>query len=187
MGASLAYLGVAKAGQVLVVENAAHSDVIIVLCEDFTDSRAERGLKLLREGYGAKLVLEAPDRVHYGRNQAAAAEDYLQRTAPDELSRVYVCSISPDSEMREMMQLDLCIQRIAPNASSGLLVTSDYLTRRSLDTAQHTLPRYRWTIAATRKLDLSPRWWRNRESAKVVVTEWQKLVWWLVVKRWRAD
>jgi uncharacterized SAM-binding protein YcdF (DUF218 family) len=141
-------------------------------------------LNLLREGYGQRLVLDAPNRVHYGRNLTTAARDYLQRAALDQISRVDVCSISSNSTRRELAQVDLCIQRIAPGASSGLIVTSDYLSRRSLVMAQRVLPRYKWSIASARELDLGPRWWRNRESAKIVLTEWQRLVWWTMVERW---
>jgi uncharacterized SAM-binding protein YcdF (DUF218 family) len=185
-GIALACFGAAKSGQFLVVDNPKRSDLIIVLSEDFNDDRAERGLTLLRAGYAQQLLLNAPDRVHYGRRQTEAAKDYLSKAAPDQASQVSVCRISSDSTRREMTQVAGCIQRIAPNATSGLLVTSDYLTRRSLDTAQRLLPRYQWSVAAARELDLGSRWWQNRESAKIVVTEWQRLLWWIVVDQWTA-
>lgn len=185
-GIAIVCVGVAESGQFLVVDRPKRSDLIIVLSEDFNDDRAQRGLTLLRAGFARQFLLDAPDRVHYGQNQTEVASDYLGKAAPDQASRVSVCRISSDSTRREMTQVALCIQRIAPNASSGLLVTSDYLTRRSLDTAQRVLPRYQWSVAAARELDLGPRWWQNRESAKIVLTEWQKLLWWLVVEQWTA-
>ena len=184
---SVACYALARAGHFLVLDRPIRSDLIVVLAEDFSDDRAERAVALLRQGYGKQLVLDAPDEIHYGLSKSDAAADYLQRSAPYAVGRVHVCPITRKSSRREMVQLDDCIRKIEPDATSVVLVTSDYLTRRSLDVAQRVLPRYRWSVAAVREFKLGTLWWRNRESAKVVVTEWQRFMWWITIEQWTAD
>jgi hypothetical protein len=179
--------GFTRAGRFLVLDTPEPSDFVVIPAEDFNDDRVERGLALLRHGYGQQLVLDAPDEIHYGLNEADAAVEYLRRSAPEVTDQVHVCRISRGSAPGEMIQLGVCIKRIEPNATSAVLVTSDYLTRRSLDTARHVLPRYHWSVAAAREFEFGPLWWRNRESAKVVLTEWQRLLWWTIIERWTAD
>ena len=31
----------------------------------------------------------------------------------------------------------------------------------------------------------SDQWWKNREWAKAVFQEWQRLIWWNLVDRWK--
>jgi hypothetical protein len=179
--------GISRAGRFLVLDRPVPSDLVVVLAEDFSDDRAERALALLRQGYGRQLVLDAPDEIHYGVNKSEAAADYLRRTVPDAVDRVHVCPIMQKSSRREMVQLAACIKRIEPNATSAVLVTSDYLTRRSLAVARCVLPRYRWSVAAVREFSFGSFWWRNRESAKVVLTEWQRFLWWTLIEQWTTD
>jgi len=184
---SIACYGVSTAGRFLVINRPMPSDLIVVLAGDFSDDRAERALALLRQGYGKQLILDAPDEIHYGLSESDAAADYLRRNAPDAGGRVHVCTITRKSYRHEMVELDGCIKRYEPNAASAVLVTSDYLTRRSLDVAQRILPRYRWSVAAVREFTFGPFWWHNRESAKVVFTEWQRFMWWKTIEQWTAD
>ena len=184
---TIASYSVSMAGRFLVIDEPVPSDVIVVLAEDFSDDRAERALALLRRGYGRELVLDAPDEIHYGFNKSEAAADYLRRSVPDASGRVHVCPITRKSNWPEMVQLDGCIKRFELNAGSAVLVTSDYLTRRSLKVARRVLPRYRWSVAAVREFKFGPLWWRNRETAKVVLTEWQRFLWWQAIEQWTTD
>lgn len=187
IGIAGAALAIAKCGQFLIVNRPQRSDLIIVLSENFDDFRVERGLSLLRAGFAQQLILNAPNWTRYGRKQADAAEDYLHRNASDQGSRVHECTISSDSTPEEMSQAARCIRLFAPNATSVLIVTSDFLTRRSLATAERVLPGYRWSVVATQESNIGSHWWRNRESAKIVWSEWQKLLWWKIVEQWTLD
>ena len=65
-----------------------------------------------------------------------------------------------------------------------LLVTSDYHTRRALAIARQAYPSNSWSVAAANSGLLSaPRWWTDRQNAKEVLLEWQKMVWWELVER----
>jgi uncharacterized SAM-binding protein YcdF (DUF218 family) len=78
--------------------------------------------------------------------------------------------------------------------SSVLIVTSDYHTRRAFSIFTARLPHYRWSIAdaweayaggAPQRMP-ADNWWRNRRWAKTIAEEWQKLIWWELVDRWKA-
>lgn len=67
-----------------------------------------------------------------------------------------------------------------------LLVPSDYHTHRALSVFSNRLPAYRWSVAAANDTtQFGIRCWQHRESVKNAVKAWQKLVWWMVVERWR--
>lgn len=176
----------AEAGRFLIIDKPQHSDLIVILGTDFNDFRVERGLTLLRQGYARQLILDAPNWTKYGRNQVDAANDYLLRAAPDQLGRVHVCRIS-DSTQQEIAQLGSCIRSVAPRATSGLLVTTDIITRRTLSTARVMLPQLQWSIAAAQASKVDQQWWQNRERAKNVFIEWQGLLWWEIVGRWTPN
>jgi uncharacterized SAM-binding protein YcdF (DUF218 family) len=174
-----------NAGKWLVVDDPRHSDVMVVLAGDFGDIRFQGGLKLLREGYAQQLVLDAPDWIRYGRTEFERAQTYVRDAAPDKATQVHVCSFHTDSTVGELREVAPCIRAIAPHASTALLVTSDFHTRRALSVAHHTLPQYQWSVAAIPDIQtFGTVWWRNREWAKTTLTEWQKLCWWQIVERW---
>jgi uncharacterized SAM-binding protein YcdF (DUF218 family) len=76
---------------------------------------------------------------------------------------------------------------LGPSVTRVLLVTSDYHTRRALDTFRRQLPQYHFSIVAVHdNSSFSPiGWWRRRQWAKTTVLEWSKLVWWKLVDRWK--
>lgn len=186
VAASLGCVFAAEAGRFLVINNPMQSDFIVVLAGDIGDIRAEHGLMLLRKGYASQLVLDAPNWIRYGRNQAEAAADYLQETAPDQIGRVHVCSFSSDSTEQELAEISTCIRGVAPHAHSGLVVTSTYHTRRALEIARRVHPEYSWSAAAASDPDFDVHWWRTRQHAKTLLMEWQKLAWWTIVEQWTA-
>ncbi|HEY1576185.1 MAG TPA: ElyC/SanA/YdcF family protein [Terracidiphilus sp.] len=174
----------AMAGRLLVVDAPQKSDVMLVLSGDYNDVRSKHGLLLLRRGYAQQLILDAPASVMYGRRLSDAAENYLQTTARDEVGHVHVCSVISNSTQQEMREVRDCIHGIMPNAHSAIVVTSNYHTRRSLEIARRIMPQYQWAVAAAPDPDFRVDWWHSRESAKITLTEWQKLAWWDLVERW---
>jgi hypothetical protein len=174
------------AGRFLVVDAPRRSDFLLVLSGDYGDVRSKHGLMLLRGGYAQQLILDVPDQVMYGRELPDTAQEYLQKTAPDEVGHVHVCSISLDSTYQEMLEARDCVRSVAPNARTAMVVTSNYHTRRSLEIARRVMPQYQWSVAAASDPAFKIDWWHSRESAKITLTEWQKLVWWNLVERWRV-
>jgi uncharacterized SAM-binding protein YcdF (DUF218 family) len=173
-----------EAGRLLVVDAPQRSDFMLVLSGDYDDIRSKHGLMLLRSGYAQQLILDAPEGVMYGRKLSDAAQSYLQATAPDETGHVHVCSFKSNSTQQEMREVRDCIHGIVPGARSAMVVTSNYHTRRSLEIARRLMPQYQWSVAAATDPQFRVDWWRSRESAKIMLTEWQKLVWWDLVERW---
>lgn len=184
LGMSALWAMALVAGRFLVVDAPQRSDFMLVLSGDYDDVRSIHGLMLLRGGYAQQLILDAPLQKMYGRKLSDVAENYLETTSPDQAGHFHVCGISLDSTYQEMLEARDCVNGFVPNAHSAMVVTSNYHTRRSLEIAQRIMPQYRWSVAAAPDPDFKIDWWHSRESAKIVLTEWQKLVWWNLVERW---
>lgn len=175
-----------RSGNWLVVDRPEKSDVIVVLAGDDNDVRYWRGLQLLRDGYGQHLFLDAATEwVKYGRRPAEAAADFVRSSAGELASRAGVCPIQGDSTFLEARSVGRCLEPLHPQ--SVLLVTSDYHTRRARSIFARRLPQYRWSVAAARDPNVyGKRWWRHREWAKIWLGEWERVVWWNLVDRWRS-
>ena len=178
----LILLGLCHAGPALVVNQPQRSDVILLLAGDVNDTRYWKGIELLRTGYAQTMLVDTrSDIVAFGRPVAELMEDFIRRSAID--VPVLVCRVTGDSTLEELQSAyAACIKHTALH--SVLLVTSDYHTRRALSIARKIYPQYTWSAAAANSGLLSaPRWWTDREIAKNVFLEWQKVVWWELVER----
>jgi uncharacterized SAM-binding protein YcdF (DUF218 family) len=176
-------LGLRHAGQALVVNQPQPSDVILLLAGDENDTRYWKGMELLRTGYAPRMLVDArADWVSYGRSPAELTEEFIRRSAGG--LTVHVCPSRGTSTLQELRSAAACLRPIAPHTI--LLVTSDYHTRRALAIARQVYPGYSWSVAAANSGLLSaPRWWTDRQIAKNVLLEWQKVVWWELVERHR--
>ena len=177
----------AAAGWWLIRENAQKSDAIVVLDGGNGDARYLKGLELLRNGYGKTLFLDArTDMRQYGHQPADWAALYIKETAADLGDRVRVCPTQENGTKFEIKYVAHCLDSVG--AKSVLLVTSDYHTRRALSTAKKVGAGYSWTVAAAYyDPEFNWKWWRQREWAKTFVGEWERLVWWEAVDRWRSS
>jgi uncharacterized SAM-binding protein YcdF (DUF218 family) len=174
-----------RSGDFLVVNRPEKADVIVVLAGDLNDVRYWRGLALLQSGYAHQLLLDASsDYVKYGRTYAATAADFVRARSGELADRARVCPIQGNSTVTETRYVVRCLEEL--RARKVLLVTSDYHTRRALSVFARRLPQYRWSVAAAGDPRVfGTRWWTNREWAKMWLIEWQRLVWWKLVDRWR--
>jgi uncharacterized SAM-binding protein YcdF (DUF218 family) len=173
-------------GRFLIVNNAEKSDAIIVLGGDAADQRYWRAMGLLRDGYARHMMVDASTGITYGHSFVDLAKEYVEQTAGPYASRVSVCPIVGDSTKIEAPQVDACLQSLQPPPHSVIIATDDYHTRRALSIFRKELPQYQWTAAATEADFLfGLPWWKNREWAKTYLTEWEKLLWWELVDRWR--
>jgi hypothetical protein len=175
----------AFAGSLLVRDNPEKSDVIVVLDGDSLDERYERGMQLLRDGYGHHLFLDTSDESHfYGHKPTEYAANFLKEDAKDMLPYVSVCPYLEDSTVSETIYVHKCLNAVSPH--KVLLVTSDWHSARALSVFRKKLPQYQWSVASAHDLRLfGPHWWRHREWAKTTLQEWTKVVWWNVIDRWR--
>jgi uncharacterized SAM-binding protein YcdF (DUF218 family) len=175
----------------LRVNRAEHADVILVLGGGIDDSRYWRGVELTKAGYADKMVLDAEaGGEKYGKSNAQLAREFLQRLHAQNTT---VCPAYNDSTYGETEDVARCLAPM--KVASVLIVTSDYHTRRALSIFKARLPHYHWSIAdsfapyehgTTVRLP-SDKWWTNRRWAKTILDEWEKLIWWELVDRWRSQ
>ena len=181
------FLFLRNAGSILVIDEPKTSDVLVVLNGDQNDRRYYRGLELLAEGMaGSMLVDGRTDVIKYGHTDAEQLARFIDESAGPQKEKVHVCPITGNSTLLESVSLGKCLQD--SHAYSVLLVTSDFHTRRGLSVLEHTLPGYRWSVATAYDPDVfGVRWWTKREWAKTTLLEWQKLIWWYAVDRWKKS
>jgi uncharacterized SAM-binding protein YcdF (DUF218 family) len=185
VAACMSCLGAIAAGRLLVADRPESSDVIVVLFGGIDDLREQQAIMLLRQGYARELILDVPNRSLYGRKQPEQAERFLRNVAKDHTGHVHVCSFSSDSTRGELAEIGSCLRTIAPDAGSGIIVTSTYHTGRALKTVRRVLPQYRWSASAVPDPQFDVHWWRSGEYVKTLLIEWQKVVWWTLIEQWK--
>ena len=183
LGVALVFLG-ATAGFWLVKDSPKKSDVIVVLAGG-TDSRFDKGMALLKAGYGKVLFVNAvSDRKFFGHSPAEYAEAFVKERAGNMSERVRVCPVEWNSTVSEIQWITRCIDSVG--AKSVLVVTSEAHTRRALSVMQKFEPRYDWSVAVSRDdREFGFKWWTNREWAKMTLEEAERMFWWQLVDRWR--
>jgi len=172
----------ANAGSMLVLNAPVRSDVILVLAGE-TDLRPSRGLELLREGYGRRLLIDVPAQTSiYGFTQVQLAEKYVQ-SLPSAVA-IAICPIEGLSTRDESHDVEQCLSREA--GDRVLLVTSEFHTRRALSIFRHEVRDRTFSVATVRdEKQFGARWWLHREWAKTCLDEWMKFIWWNGIDRWR--
>src|SRR5215472_12189591 len=172
----------AQTGKFLVINHPEKSDTILILAGE-TDVRPSRGIELLNQGYGSRLVLDVPaDARVYGLSLVDLAQKWIV-TLP-KASTVEVCPIHGLSTKAEALEATECLSKAG--GQSILLVTSDYHTRRALSVFRHEIPGKTFRAAAAYDpTQFGPEWWKHRQWAKTASGEWVRFIWWEVVDRWR--
>lgn len=179
---ALAIFLFSTSGQFLIVNRPQHADAIVVLAGE-TDRRPALGLQLLQQGYAPKMLLDVPANAKiYDETMLQIAQQYV-RELPQAQS-VIICPIYGLSTKAESQDVSQCLKTLGVH--SILVVTSDYHTRRALSTFHHELPSMQISVAAaTDPQQFGGAWWKHRQWAKLNFDEWQRLVWWQTIDRWR--
>lgn len=174
----------AHAGSFLVINAPRRSDVMVVLEGSAGSSRFAQALRLQKMGYAPRILVDADvTRDYYGKSEADLVLDFLHRTNQ---SGIQVCPTMADSTFAETADVRRCMRRVG--ASSAIIVTSDFHTRRALEIFRSRLPQYEWSVAASSApANAAEQYWKHRWWAKTVVDEWEKYLWWELVDRWRSD
>jgi hypothetical protein len=185
MALSLLVITVRSSGNFLIVDNREKSDAILITQGDSLDASYWMGLRLLTDGYGRELLVDArTDRIFFGRSQAEWTGDFIRKTAASLPGQVKLCPITADTTAQEVYQVGTCLK--GGLIHSVLLVVDDFHCRRSLAIFSRLLPHYRWSIAAVPgAARFGPHWWRKREWIRTALIEWQHMLWWEMVDRWR--
>jgi uncharacterized SAM-binding protein YcdF (DUF218 family) len=157
---------------------------MVVLEGGAGSSRFEQALRLKRAGYAPRILVDADvTRDFYGKSEADLVLDFLQRAR---LEGVEVCPTVADSTFAEAADVERCLKGIG--ATSAIIVTSDFHTRRALSIFRKRLPQYEWSTAASSwPGNAAEQYWKHRWWAKSVLDEWEKYLWWQAVDRWRSD
>ena len=181
--AVLAIVLMRHAASFLVLNSPQQSDVILVLAGDNAEPRYWHAVELLKADDAKRIVVDLETRrVRWGVSDLQLAAHVLQETMP---GKSEICPTTADSTYSETEDSAKCLAPLNPR--SVLLVTSDYHTRRASAIYRARLPQYRWSVAATPEpYDFGTKWWTRRPWAKTTLEEWEKLLWWELVDRWRA-
>jgi hypothetical protein len=112
---ALAIASLLHSGSFLVVEKVHKADAILVLAGDVNDRRYQKGIELLREGYGQQLFVDASDDVTlYGHSYADWARQFVSEGPEVVRGRVRVCPIRGDSTVAEAEYASKCLSYLAP-------------------------------------------------------------------------
>jgi uncharacterized SAM-binding protein YcdF (DUF218 family) len=160
-----------------------HVDVVIALQGSV---RAERvrisgSMDLLRRGVAGRALLSVPQESFWGESVPPLARAYLQRNyGADLAARVDFCETSAnvDSTVQEAQESISCI--LQHQWKSILVLTSDYHTRRARllwRRATKADPDIHVWIQGVADPEFEHPWWRHRQSAKIWMLEFAKLVW----------
>jgi hypothetical protein len=174
-----------RAGDYLVVNNARHSDVILVLEGDPGFQRFHAGLQIMGEGYGRTMLIDAStDSAAYGRPEPEVLRNLITENAGTQREQVRLCLMPKADTALEAMRCERCLRETG--AHSVVLVTSEYHTRRALSIFRQRLPQYSWsTYAVSQPTIFRKDWWSDRKAAQTVAREWAKLLYWHTWQRWQ--
>jgi len=177
-----------QAGGWLVLDSPQPADAIVVLAGE-TEQRPAKGLQLLSQGMGPKMVLDTPAAIKiYRWSQLELAQQYL--SGLPEAPRLSACPIVGLSTKEEAQDVAKCLATLGTGSGGVvhrvLLVTSDFHTRRALAVFRHEIPGVQFSVtAAYDSTQYGARWWEHRQWAKTFAGEAARLVWWYAVDRWR--
>lgn len=176
-----------RAGAWLVVDQPRASDVLVVLGGDRNDARYWQGVHLLQAGMARTMIYDVPNStVAYGQPQVQLAQAFVARTAGTLRSRMQICPLWANSTADEAANLATCLEQTPGPVRRMLLVTSDYHSRRAFAIFRARLPQFQWSVAAAHDpYSFGVKWWQRREWAKTCAGEWERLLWWELVDRWR--
>ena len=172
----------AHAGSFLVVNDPKPSELILVLEGGVDVSSYLQAVKLLREGYAPRIMLNADTtQVKFGQTDLALATEFANRN-PE--GAPVVCPIPEVYLYGEVKGVRRCLEQ--QRIRSIILVTSDFRTRLALDVFRRRLPQYQWSVAAaSAPYHFATDWWQHRRWAKTVFRAWTEFAWWVLVDRWR--
>ncbi len=151
----------------------ARSDAIVVLAGDGFGYRIQAGAELAKQGF-APVVLVSGSQSYYGLWECDLAIDFAVRNGQprDLFQSLPNSATSTDAEMEAIF-----VEARKRSLKSLLIVTSDYHTRRSRMLAKRkNSTNLRLTVyGAPDRYFRADTWWWDRESRKILLSEWTKL------------
>jgi uncharacterized SAM-binding protein YcdF (DUF218 family) len=182
------------AGRYLVEEDAPRrADAIVVLTGSYPD-RILEAVALYKDGYAPRIILcREPENSGFRRLRELGVHVpklfELNQSVAEQLgvpaSAIAVVGRPAGSTYSEA---ELVLEHVLQHGDrSILLVTSKYHSRRAARIYRHLAAgRVQVIVRPAREDDFQPeRWWRDRASTRRVVIEYQKLLTFLLLDRWR--
>jgi len=175
--ALIALFLLSRAGSFLILHAPEPADVIVVL-----DGEWPQAVKLQKEGYASRILLDAGNFRVYGRTEFDLAKEFLQKEKPPGME---LCLTTGGSTYEEAADVERCLQPL--HVHSVLLVATNFDTRRALDLFRKRLPQYQWSIAASSApFHDADQYWKHRAWAKTVLNAWEQYLWWKLAEQWRS-
>jgi uncharacterized SAM-binding protein YcdF (DUF218 family) len=173
-------------GQVLIAADPTPGrlDAAIVLQGSIVaeKTRLAGALSLLQEGIADRVLLNVPKESYWGQSIPPVARAYVERTYGSDLAaRLDFCEMGPEvnSTKQEAEAALSCIRQ--HRWLSVAIVTSNYHTRRARIIWRRAAKKYDPAIQVSIQSVADPEfqqpWWRSRQSAKIWLLEFSKLVW----------
>lgn len=169
-----------KVGSALVRKDSiTSSDAIVVLTGDYTGTRMQAGISLLKSGMGKYIVFNGgKDYWKINHSELVLRQLSAEGITPEQA----VWSDDENNNTRNTrdeakVNLHLLTEK---KAKSFILVTSDYHTARAARVYEKLAKSHRMKMVVYPVQDLTVilnGWWRDRSSAKNVLLEWEKTIW----------
>jgi len=149
------------------------ADIAVVLAGDHWGNRILRGAELQRDGLVDKVLVSGGPWV-FGMNESDLAVRFaVARGFPADCFIVLHDEVHSTQEEAHSIAKELKSRGV----KSAMVVTSDYHTRRAGWIWRHTAP---WLeihmVGAPDRYYRADHWWTDRESGKIVFSEWSKTI-----------
>ena len=158
----------------LIADDGLSADAAVVLAGDRDYERTITASALVRSGR-VRLLIVTGGAPGPGDGAASLRDEALRHGVPADRIRMETASHST----RESL---VAVRRILreEDVRRVVLVTSPYHQRRTLLCARRALPGIAFSSRAASPSFWSPRrWWRTRDSVRIVLTEYAKLVYYV--------
>ena len=160
-----------------------HVDAVVALQGSVLGERVRiaGAMNYLRRGIADRGLLSVPQESFWGESIPPIARSYLQRNyGADLAARVEFCETSADvnSTLQEAQELLSCIRQ--HHWQSVMVVTSEYHTRRARFLWRRVIksdPAIHVWVESVADPEFERPFWRHRQSAKIWVLEFSKLLW----------
>lgn len=171
------------ASQLVYKDDIKPCDAIVVLAGDTTGERLMTGISLFQKGYGRYIVFWGGP-VYWKITHAELFLRLLKEYGVSPEFAVWSEEKLFENSTRGEAEVNIKLLK-SKGAKSFILVTSHYHTSRAREVYAPLARKNRMTMYVYPAQDTSIKikgWWKDRESAKNILLEFQKTLWYKIVK-----
>jgi uncharacterized SAM-binding protein YcdF (DUF218 family) len=160
-------------GYLVKTDPAVKADLALVLAGDAYGDRIKYAGELVRKGYAPYVLVSGPSG-NYGYHECDLAIPFAVKAGYPES---YFVHAEHDGRSTTEEAQDMIPYLKARHASTVLLVTSDFHTRRAGRTFRSVIPGVNFIVEGAPGSEFSPGgWWHNRQGRKICFGEWTRTV-----------